>query len=77
MGCRVRRPQDQLVRLALRPDSGRAVVTADPGRRLKGRGAWVCTDSPSCLAKAALKGRLARALRVSDPDLSALEVLNP
>jgi predicted RNA-binding protein YlxR (DUF448 family) len=47
-------------------------VVADPRARAPGRGAWVCSDDASCLAKALLKGRLAKALRVPDPDLEAL-----
>jgi predicted RNA-binding protein YlxR (DUF448 family) len=61
-----------LVRLAVARQGGRPAVIKDPARKMAGRGAWLCADNPGCLAKARLKGRLARALRVADPDLSAL-----
>jgi predicted RNA-binding protein YlxR (DUF448 family) len=39
---------------------------------MAGRGAWLCADNPDCLAKARLKGRLAKALKTADLDLSLL-----
>ncbi|MDR0621027.1 MAG: YlxR family protein [Deltaproteobacteria bacterium] len=75
VGCRAKRPKAQLARLVgLAPagGDGRRVVVWDPKGRLGGRGAWVCAGTPECLAKAAAKGRLARALRVSNPDLGNL-----
>jgi predicted RNA-binding protein YlxR (DUF448 family) len=47
-------------------------VVFDPSRSARGRGAWICADSPNCLAKALAKGKLARALRAKEPDLSEL-----
>jgi predicted RNA-binding protein YlxR (DUF448 family) len=61
-----------LARLAVAPGDGRPAVVKDQARRMAGRGAWLCADNPDCLAKARQKGRLARALRVADPDLSGL-----
>jgi predicted RNA-binding protein YlxR (DUF448 family) len=72
LGCRRRRPAAELRRLALAPGLDRARVVPDPCRRLPGRGAWVCHDDPGCLEKATQKGRLARALKIANPDLSAL-----
>ncbi|MDR1049948.1 MAG: YlxR family protein [Deltaproteobacteria bacterium] len=73
-GCRARKPKAELARLAVVRTGGtsRPAVVPDPGGGLPGRGAWVCRDSPQCLARAVLKNRLAHALRVSDPDLSGL-----
>ncbi|MDR2444144.1 MAG: YlxR family protein [Deltaproteobacteria bacterium] len=72
VGCRTKQPQGQLSRLAVLFDDGRPKVTYDLKRRLPGRGAYICADNPKCLARVIQKGLLARALRVSDPDLSIL-----
>jgi predicted RNA-binding protein YlxR (DUF448 family) len=72
VGCRRRRPAAELRRLALAPGQGQPKVIPDLARMLQGRGAWVCLDDPDCLEKAAKKGRLARALKAANPDLSAL-----
>ncbi|MDR1488058.1 MAG: YlxR family protein, partial [Deltaproteobacteria bacterium] len=65
VGCRRKRPMNQLTRLALcGQPSGNLAVVKDPGRKLFGRGAWVCADQNSCLEKASKKGQLQRALRV-------------
>ena len=62
VGCRRRSTPADLIRLTC-PDGHRLVV----GRAGPGRGAWVC--GPACLAVAARKGALARALRRHpDPD---------
>jgi predicted RNA-binding protein YlxR (DUF448 family) len=73
LGCRTRRPISELVRLALTPGRDRPMVVMDPGHRLPGRGAWICSGASGCLAKALVKGRLGKALRVTDPDLSNLK----
>jgi len=57
VGCRRRRPQDELVRLVCRDD---AVVTA--GRGDPGRGAYVC-PSLACLEAAERRRAFARAFR--------------
>ncbi|MDR3135793.1 MAG: YlxR family protein [Deltaproteobacteria bacterium] len=72
LACRAKRPIAELKRLALVPGPDRPIVVLDPDRRLPGRGAWLCADSPGCLDKAFSKGRLARALRVANPDVSGL-----
>ncbi|MDR1676864.1 MAG: YlxR family protein [Deltaproteobacteria bacterium] len=72
LSCRAKRPISELMRLTLVQQGDRPKVVLDHGRLLPGRGAWVCGDAPQCLTKATLKGRLARALRVVNPDLSGL-----
>ncbi|MBX3314842.1 MAG: YlxR family protein [Actinobacteria bacterium] len=63
VGCRERRTQDQLTRIARRGDGSLA-----PGRTLPGRGAWLCRASPTCLDLAIRRGGFARAFRTSiDP----------
>ena len=69
VGCRAKKPKAELLRLARDPGQGRPKVVFDPKGRLGGRGAWVCADSPACLAKATAKGKLAWALRGANPDL--------
>ena len=59
VGCRSRRPQSELLRLAL---DSRGQVVWDLVRRRPGRGAWLC-PSADCLAAAGKKGRLQRAFR--------------
>jgi len=59
VGCRARRPQDELVRIA-RTDGGQLAV----GRAWPGRGAWLCTASvEACLDMALRRKALGRALR--------------
>ncbi|MBM4354436.1 MAG: YlxR family protein [Deltaproteobacteria bacterium] len=72
IGCRARRPRQELVRLALH--EGR--VVADPGGRLGGRGAWLCPD-PACVDKAARRRAFERGWRGSTlpPDLDLLRRL--
>jgi predicted RNA-binding protein YlxR (DUF448 family) len=69
LGCRATRPCNELVRLAV--VDGR--VVADPGRRLGGRGAWLCPD-PTCAERAARRGAFERGWRgrVLPPDLDQL-----
>ena len=61
-GCRERRPQGALIRVAERPDG---TVGTDPaGHGRWGRGAYVCGD-PRCIEKALSSGGLRRALRLT------------
>lgn len=58
VGCRQRRPQPDLVRLAA--SDGRLV----PGAGVPGRGAWLCRSTAAeCFDQAAAGRRLGRALR--------------
>ncbi|MEW5722210.1 MAG: YlxR family protein [Thermodesulfobacteriota bacterium] len=59
LGCRTRKPQRELWRLAV---DGQGRVFWDPERTAPGRGAYVC-GSPECLKAALGRGRLARAFR--------------
>jgi predicted RNA-binding protein YlxR (DUF448 family) len=59
VGCRNRRPQGELLRVARRGDGS---VYADPRRRGPGRGAYVCPDV-GCVARAIDSGGLRRALK--------------
>lgn len=58
-GCGKRRPQNELIRCAA--DSS-GMLMADAGRRMPGRGAYICRNL-SCLEKAMLKKSFARILR--------------
>jgi uncharacterized protein len=58
VGCRRRAPQRELIRLVRTPEGTLAV-----GRRLPGRGAWLCAGSTACLERAARRNALTRALR--------------
>ena len=57
IGCSTARPSDQLTRVARVGD--RLAV----GRDLPGRGAWLCTGSPSCVEAAVRRRAFARAFR--------------
>ena len=66
MGCRARRTQDELVRIA-RAGGGQLAV----GRALPGRGAWLCAASLGpCLDLAVRRKAFGRALR-GDPATDA------
>ena len=65
VGCRAVRPQVELIRVVRRRDATLAV-----GRRLPGRGAWLCRDSPQCLDRAAREGGFARSFRAAVPATS-------
>ena len=62
IGCRVRAPRAQLLRLV--NDDGRLAV--DARAVAPGRGAWIHTD-PTCLELAERRRAFGRALRVSGP----------
>jgi uncharacterized protein len=61
-GCRARRTQSDLIRVAVQTDGGIECRREGAGRRLAGRGAYVCRDA-SCVEAAWGTGRLRRALR--------------
>ena len=65
VGCRAVRPQTDLVRVVRQRDATLAV-----GRRLPGRGAWLCRDSPTCLDRATRQGGFARSFRTAVPTAS-------
>ncbi|MFN2388704.1 MAG: YlxR family protein [Actinomycetota bacterium] len=58
-GCRTRRPQPELIRVAHRPDGS---VRLDVSGRAAGRGAYVCADR-RCIERACRTGSLRRSLR--------------
>ncbi|HXN83390.1 MAG TPA: YlxR family protein [Myxococcales bacterium] len=58
MGCRLSRPQAELLRLAAKDGE----VVPDPARRIPGRGCYLCRD-PRCAERAAKGGQIARALK--------------
>jgi predicted RNA-binding protein YlxR (DUF448 family) len=59
VGCRRRRPQGELFRVARRADGS---VHVDAGQRGPGRGAYVCPDV-HCVVRAIDSGGLRRALK--------------
>jgi len=63
VGCGAEMPKRGLIRVVRTPD-GR--VSLDRTGKMPGRGAYIC-PSPSCLAMAAKKRSLSRALRVEVP----------
>ena len=58
VGCRRRRPQDELVRVVRLADGSLEV-----GRTLPGRGAWLCIDDPGCFRLAVERKGLVRSFR--------------
>jgi uncharacterized protein len=60
VGCRIRAPKADLVRVVRRPGGG---VAVDGTRRAAGRGAYV-HRAVDCLDRAARSGALTRALKV-------------
>lgn len=74
LGCRVRKSQGELRRLALDPESDRPRLVWDPARRLGGRGAWLCRDRAECLSLALKKRVWLRAFRLqAEPDLTEIK----
>ena len=67
VGCRARRGQSEMARLALVEDEGRLKVKWDLNRRLTGRGAWLCRGNEKCLAAALKKKAFNRAFKTSGP----------
>ena len=70
VGCRVRRPQPALLRVARRPDG---TVCLDTDGRGPGRGAYLCPDT-ACVAQAERRRAFNRALR-GEVHASIYEVL--
>lgn len=70
MVCRTAAAKRQLVRIVRTADVG---VRVDPGGKLNGRGAYLCTD-PVCWAAPGLRNRLGAALKttLTDDDFAAL-----
>ena len=61
-GCRARRMQSDLIRVAVQTDGGIVSRREGAGPRLPGRGAYVCPRA-SCVEAAWANGGLRRALR--------------
>ena len=74
LGCRAKKEQARLRRLALVKGPEGVRVVWDEKRALGGRGAWLCPGEPGCLEKAlGRKKILARAFRLTgEADVSAL-----
>jgi|GEM_PF-562223 len=74
LGCRARKGQGDLMRLALDLTELRPRVVWDPDRRLGGRGAWLCRGRAECLNLAIKKRALLRAFRLqAEPDLTEIK----
>ena len=73
LGCRARKEQARLRRLALVREPKGARVIWDEKRNRGGRGAWLCADQTGCLGKALRKNILVRAFRLNgEVDVSGL-----
>lgn len=73
LGCRAKKQQEELKRLALDPDSSRPKVIWDLAFRLGGRGAWLCRNQTECLNLALKKRVWLRAFRLTaEPDLAEI-----
>jgi predicted RNA-binding protein YlxR (DUF448 family) len=70
IGCREKRGQGEMTRLALVEGENGLKVHKDAGRSLGGRGAWLCRDSEACLALAVKKRAFGRAFKISDRPFS-------
>ncbi|CAN5754943.1 YlxR family protein [soil metagenome] len=70
VACRRRRRQEELLRVARRPQG--AVVPDVPGERAEGRGAYVCPVR-DCVERAVRSGRLIQALRLPGTAPAAVE----
>ncbi len=65
VGCRCVRPQAELVRLV---QDGAGAWQLDLARQARGRGSWVCADSPTCRTPK----RLGRTFRAQTEAVCAL-----
>ena len=73
LGCRARKSQLRLRRLALVQGPEGSRVVWDENRTRGGRGAWLCLNKADCLEKALRKKVLARAFRLAaEADASVL-----
>ena len=63
LGCRVRAPKQDLLRVVARGSDDGWTVVPDPGARASGRGAYI-HPAPECLELASRRRAFARALRV-------------
>ncbi|MDL2259646.1 YlxR family protein [Deltaproteobacteria bacterium OttesenSCG-928-K17] len=64
LGCRLKKAQSELWRLALARGEGNGLtVVWDKNRVLGGRGAWLCRDKPECLELADKKNAFRRAFK--------------
>lgn len=72
--CRQQAAKRDLVRIARTPDG----IFVDPTGKLKGRGAYLCSD-PACWQRAAASSVLEKALRtdLSDADRDRLRAAQP
>ena len=64
VGCRKRAPASDLIRFVAAACGDSFLLTADPGRRLPGRGAHLHPD-PACFALAERRRAFGRALRLT------------
>ena len=75
LGCRARKNQPSLRRLAVVQGPEGPRVVWDENRTLGGRGAWLCAGEAGCLGKALRKNVLIRAFRLkAEADASALTI---
>jgi predicted RNA-binding protein YlxR (DUF448 family) len=73
LGCRARKNQARLRRLALIQGLDGPRVVWDENRTRGGRGAWLCLNEAGCLEKALRKKVLSRAFRLAaEADVSVL-----
>lgn len=73
LGCRAKKKQEELRRLALDPSFSQPKVIWDPARRLGGRGAWLCREQNECLNLAIKKKFWRQAFRLAvEPDLAEI-----
>ena len=63
IGCRVRAPKQELLRVVAGVSENGPIVLADPDARQPGRGAYL-HPTPECLALATRRRAISRALRV-------------
>jgi uncharacterized protein len=70
VACRRRRRQEDLLRVARRPEG--TVLPDAPGARAEGRGAYLCPDR-DCIKRAVRSGRLNQALRLPQKVPATLE----
>ncbi|MDR2947217.1 MAG: YlxR family protein [Candidatus Adiutrix sp.] len=75
LGCRARKEQGDMERVALVSGPDGPKVVWDCRRRLGGRGGWLCRGDEGCLAAALKRRAFGRAFRVEGAlDLSEIAV---